>query len=181
MGPTDRAVIERIRGGEIDAFSILVSRYYDRYAPFALRMLGDAQDAEEVLQDAFVRAYRYLDGYSEAEEFGPWLFRILVNRCRTALVRRRVRERVIAPLPPPVDYAGPDRVAAADGWHEEIERALATLLPEQREAFLLRKVEGLSYDEMAELTGSTVPALKMRVHRASLRLREMLEEVARAG
>ncbi|MEP6689530.1 MAG: RNA polymerase sigma factor [Gemmatimonadaceae bacterium] len=179
MEVPDTALIQRVLGGDTEAYALLVARYYDRYARFAVNMLGNREDAEEALQDAFVRAYRSLGRYENRERFGAWLFRILVNRCRTTAARRRVRERVIV--------AGEEMMATAaapavvwDGFREELARALVLLAPEQREAFLLKHVEDLSYEEMSVMTGVGVSALKMRVQRACARLRDLLREVPSA-
>lgn len=176
---TDAALVERVLAGESQAYAALVARYRDRYARFAMHMLGNREDAEEVLQDAFVRAFRSLARCEDRERFGSWLFRILVNRCRTAGGRRARRERQFLPEHAGAFNAAEEHPAEQAAWREEIDRALARLEPEQREAFLLKHVEDLGYDEMAELTGVGVSALKMRVKRACERMRVMLEEVQR--
>jgi RNA polymerase sigma-70 factor (ECF subfamily) len=173
---TDAAAVERVLAGDVDAFAILVDRYYDRYARYAVRMVGNREDAEEALQDAFLRAYRSLALYEERERFGAWLLRILVNQCRTAAARRRRRERTF----PDVDPAGLETSTSCDAerhaLRDRLERALAQLPTEQREAVVLRYAEDLSYEDMAAITGAGVSALKMRVKRAFDRLRELLQE-----
>ena len=179
---TDAAVVRRVLAGDVDAFAILVDRYHDHYARFALHLVGNAQDAEEVLQDTFLRAFHALARYEERERFGAWLLRILINQARTVAARTRRRERLFlarvrecAELPEPSVPHPADR----DALREEMQRALAQLTAEQREAFLLHYVEGFSYDEIAELTGSGISALKMRVKRACERLRVLLGEANR--
>jgi RNA polymerase sigma-70 factor (ECF subfamily) len=140
-------------------------------------MLGNREDAEEALQDAFTRAYRSLARCDDPERFGAWLFRILVNRCRTAGARRARRSRTFVTDEAALLDASEDHPADRSAWNEEIDRALAKLRPEQREAFLLKYVEDLGYEEMSKLTGAGVSALKMRVMRACDRLRELLSEV----
>jgi RNA polymerase sigma-70 factor (ECF subfamily) len=181
---TDAALVRRVLAGDGGAYGILVDRHYERCARYAQHMLGNREDAEEAVQDAFVRAYRALGRYEEQERFGAWVMRIVVNRCRTAGARRQRRERVFAPLDEmtvQVERATGNGSGGSDAdgvaWREEIERALTQLAPEQREAFLLKHVEELSYEEMAEITGAGISALKMRVKRACERLRELLEEV----
>src|SRR5919202_2839744 len=90
---TDAQIVARVLRGEAEAYAELVARYRDRYARYALHMLGTREDAEEALQDAFTRAYRSLARCEDPERFGAWLFRILVNRCRTAGARRGRRSR----------------------------------------------------------------------------------------
>ena len=171
----DGALVRRVLDGDLEAFAGLVARHRDRGLRFAASMLGDAAEAEEALQDAFVRAYRSLRSCREPDRFGAWLLQILVNRCRTRAGRFQRRNRLFVR-----DDAALERAAAPAGgsreWREEIERALARLDPLQREAFVLKHVEGLEYEEMTRLTGARVPALKMRVKRACDRLRVLLGE-----
>ena len=182
---SDAAVVARVLGGDVDAYGVLVRRYRDPLLRYAARMLGSREDGEEALQDALVRAYRALPQCADPARFGAWLFRIVVNQCRTTRTRRWRRERTfvaddeaVLEAPDPATL-GDD---AADGAGlEAVERALARLDPAQREAFLLKHVEELSYEEIAELTGVGISALKMRVKRACDRLRELLEEVGNVG
>ncbi len=139
-------------------------------------MLGNREDAEEALQDAFVRAFRSLARCDEPERFGAWLFRILANRCRTAGTRRGRREKTFVRDELALLDASEEHPAERAAWREEIQRALMQLELEQREAFLLKHVEEMGYEDMAVLTGVGVSALKMRVKRACERLRVLLRE-----
>lgn len=172
---SDGELVRRVAAGDTEAFSGLVARHRARALRYAVAMLGDRADAEEALQDAFVRAYRGIGSCREPDRFGAWFLRILVNRCRTrAAARRRGAALFVRD-----DLAVERAAARPDGdpeWREEIQRALARLDALQREAFLLKHVEELEYEEMARLTGARIPALKMRVKRACDRLREMLRE-----
>lgn len=161
--------------GDVRAFASLVDAYYARCLRFALHMLANRSDAEEAVQDTFVRVYRALPGYEERESFEPWLFRILANRCRSAGARERRRSEFVEFGEVP-DRANDRRHDETIAWREEIARALATLPPEQREAFLMRHVEDLTYDDMAVATGAGISALKMRVKRACDALRVRLTE-----
>ncbi len=181
MELSDAAVVERVLAGDGDAYALLVSRYRDRYARFAMHMLGSREDAEEVLQDAFVRGYRSIARCEEPDKFGSWLMQILINRCRTAGGRRGRRERTFVHDEAAMLSAATNHPADQSAWREEIHRALEQVDPLQREAFLLKHVEDLSYEEIAELTGVGVSALKMRVKRACDRLRELLQEVYSVG
>jgi RNA polymerase sigma-70 factor, ECF subfamily len=174
------SIIHRAKLGDMNAFATLVNTYYSRCLRFARNMLGNAEDAEEAVQDTFVRVHGALSRYREEERFEPWLFRILANRCRTARARSARHGRVIAYVGTPQDA---DTAARADdatsAWTDELHKALAMLPAEQREAFLLRHVEGLMYEDMAAATGVGVSALKMRVKRACDFLRIRLREVDR--
>jgi len=176
-GSSDAVIVDRVLRGDVDAYAILVERYRSRYARYAFHMLGNREDAEEALQDAFTRAYRSLSRCEDPERFGAWLFRILVNRCRTMGARRGRRARTFVADEAAILDAAEDHPADRTAWREEIDRALQQIRAEQREAFLLKYVEELGYDEMSRLTGVGVSALKMRVMRACDRLRELLSEV----
>jgi RNA polymerase sigma-70 factor, ECF subfamily len=172
---SDAELVARTLGGDLGAFAGLMTRYRDVFGRYALNMLGNREDAQEAIQDSFVRAYRALADCRQPERFGAWLFRIVVNRCRT--VRRRLlrARRFGGELPDEIPAHGerPDSFE----WRDEINRALLRLRPHYREAFLLRYVEGLDYAEMSRLTGAREAALRMRVKRASDQLRELLRDV----
>lgn len=173
----DAEVVARVLAGDSAAYAILVGRYRVQFARYATRMLGNREDAEEALQDAFLRAYRSLARCDDPARFGSWLFRILTNRCRTAGARRGRREKTFVRDDVALLDAAEAHPEERSAWREEIQRALLMLEEDQREAFLLKHVEDLGYEEMAELTGVGVSALKMRVKRACERLRTLLHEV----
>src|ERR1700704_4568595 len=202
VGTSDAALVRRVQAGDTGAYADLVARYRDRLGRYALHMLGNREDAEEVLQDAFVRAYRSLPRCDDPERFGAWLYGILVNRCRTTGARAARRARPFVHDPAALDtapLAGPDGreagrfvharaaletapLSGPDGrteWDDMVRWALARLPPESREAFLLKHVEELEYEDMARLTGAGVSALKMRVKRAREQLQAMLKEAER--
>ena len=172
MTPTDRDVIARVLAGDVDAYGIIVDRYSGRFARFATRMLGSREDAEEALQDSFLRAYRALGAYRDRERFASWFYRILVNRCRSRLAQRRRQRAVAEPI---ADHDGPTGVEGGAA-REQADWILSRLPADQRELFLLRYVEDLSYEDMAAITGVGVSALKMRVKRGLEQLRQLLRE-----
>ena len=176
--PSDATLVERTRAGDLEAFALLVARYQGRFLRYARHMLGTIEDAEEAVQDAFVRAHRGLHR-ADPDRFPAWAYRILVNRCRTAFRRRERRRRIFTGWEHASERAMAASPAGSVGWREELDRALAALPVDQREAFLLKHVDDLSYAEMRELTGASVPALKMRVSRACDRLRATLEAADR--
>lgn len=173
----DGAVVRAVLAGDVEQYAVLVRRYRDRYARYAARMLGSLDAAEDAIQDAFIRAYDHLAQCRDPDNFSAWFFRILRNRC---LAERRRATR----LGPALDV-GEEPLTASGRADDEVEqterlraleRALLELTPEQREVFVLKHVEGLSYEEIATRTGATVASLKMRMHRAYDRLRERLKE-----
>jgi RNA polymerase sigma-70 factor (ECF subfamily) len=172
---TDAALIADVLEGDLDAFAVLSRRYRDRYARFAVRMLGSAEDADDVLQLAFIRAFRSLAQCEDPSRFGAWLHRIVINECRTNLARRARRERRMVTDQAALDRAWTSHPSDATAMLDEIQHALGQLPCEHREAFVLKHVEDLSYEEISDLTGVGVSALKMRVKRACARLRDLLE------
>jgi RNA polymerase sigma-70 factor (ECF subfamily) len=176
--PLDGEIVRRVLAGDVEAYAILVRRHRDRLYRFAAGMLGNRHDAEEAVQDALVRAFRALARCDQPDRFEGWLFRILANRCRTRGAQRRRYGMTFVGETPALARAaapgtGPDEVHE---WSTAVAEALAALPIEQREAFLLKYVEERSYDEMAELTGAGVSALKMRVKRAVTQLRDLLAD-----
>jgi RNA polymerase sigma-70 factor (ECF subfamily) len=178
VSQTDAALVHRALAGDQTAYAEIMARHRPGLERYAYFLLGNREDAEEALQDTFLRAFRGLERCLDPAHVGSWIFRILVNRCRTRLAKLDLIDRGAA-----ADAAF--ALAPADGewaggeWREEIERALQELTPDQREAFLLKHVEEFSYEEIESLTGAPVSALRMRVLRACERLRRRLEEGSR--
>lgn len=178
-GLSDAELVAAVLAGDVDSFADLFRRYRDTCTRFAVRMLGSRADADDALQSAFMRAFRGLGSCKDPEHFGGWLYQIVVNECRTYASRRHRRE-----LQFPSDVEAIERAVAPPteeevdtGFDSHIERALNMLPLEQREAFLLKHVEQLTYEEIAAMTGVSVSALKMRVKRACDALRDLLEGV----
>lgn len=178
-GSSDADLIAAVIAGNLDSFSLLVRRHQDACVRYAVRMLGSRVDADDVLQSAFMRAFRNLRSCRDRDRFGGWLYQIVVNECRTFASRRRRREQRFLSAAGEIERAiapGSDDSAERDvGGY--IERALSMLPADQREAFLLKHVEELTYEEISEMTGASVSALKMRVKRAADSLRDLLDGV----
>lgn len=166
-----RAVLD----GDTEAFAHLVERYKDVLYRYAERMTGRPDDAADVVQQAFIKGFRNLSRCRDPERVGGWLFRIAVNLAKDRLKGRRRREVPLESTEPLRSERGhPESGAERAEIREEIWQALQELSDDQREAFVLKHVEGWSYEEMAERLGASVPALKMRVHRAREQLQELL-------
>ncbi len=176
-GESDATLVGRVLAGDTAAYAGLVARYRDRLGRYAMRMLGNGADAEDALQEAFVRGYRSLARCTDPDQFGAWLFGILVNRCRTIGGQRARRQGKVVHDESAVARASVAHSEARDALREEIEWAVAQLSQAHREAFLMKYVEDLSYDEMMEITGIKLSALKMRVARARDEMRRLLTEV----
>jgi RNA polymerase sigma-70 factor (ECF subfamily) len=189
---TDTALAERLARDVEAAFPTLVEAHQDRLYSIALRLLGDRRDAEEVAQDALVRAYRAMHGYPReriaALRLRPWLASIAVNLARNR--RRRLDDRqppgslepmLEAGFDPPVDgRSNPASTADRRETRDELAAALLTLGPAVRAAVVLRHVDGLSVAETAEALGRPEGTIKAQVHRGLRDLRAALETPAHA-
>ena len=169
----DATLVAQVLEGDREAYSFLVRRHQDELYRYARNLRIDHDAASDLVQDAFVTAYTRLGQCADPARFRFWLFRILRNRCLDFL--RDIRRRSV----PLEDVTLVTRDSPADSLSDSelrrtIQRALDTLSPDLREAFLMKHHEGRSYQEMAELTEASVPAMKMRVHRARESLRDAL-------
>jgi len=175
-GLSDAELVSRVLAGDVDVYRLLVERYRLEFARYATAMLGgDTDDAADALQEAFIRAFDSLASCRDPSKFKAWLFRIVSNQCHNW--RRRRRNHL-----PLERIAGEANEAADEDLHNQeirqtIEAALNDLTDEQREAFVMKHVEGRSYSEMSELLGVGEDALKMRVYRARDELKERLEKL----
>jgi len=170
----DQQIIQRVLEGNREAFSTLIARYSDPLYRHALGMTGSPDVAEDILQLSFIKAYHHL---AEVRgRFDAWVFRIVANGCKDWLKNIRRTHLSYDQDDQPSGYANPDEELDRSELRTDLDRALATLAPSLREAFVMKHVEGRSYEEMADFLGTTVGALKMRVHRAREALQVLLEE-----
>jgi RNA polymerase sigma-70 factor (ECF subfamily) len=170
----DQQIIGRVLAGHREDFSVLIGRYSDALYRHALGMTGSPDVAEDILQMSFIKAYQHL---AEVRgRFDAWVFRIVANGCKDWLKNIRRTHLSYDEDDQPSGYATPEEDLDRTELRGDLDRALAALAPSLREAFVMKHVEGRSYEEMADLLGTTVGALKMRVHRAREALQVLLEE-----
>src|SRR5688572_14101122 len=172
------AVLARARQGDSDAFRALVERHSRAAFRLAFRMTGNEQDAEDVVQEGFLRAYRHLGNFEARADFGTWLYRIVAN-CAVELLRTRLSRQARARMEPiddvtavPVsELPGPDRLAESADIRRRVGEALDGLSPLERAAFSLRHFEGRTIDEISRMLGLGTSAAKHAVFRAVKKLR----------
>lgn len=181
----DAILIDRVLDGDRRAFEPLVRRHERRVFRVTLAVLGNIEDAEEAMQDTFVNAFRHLDQFRKESRFTTWLTRIAINN---ALQKRRSRKNFASleeAETAPEEFApkryepwksNPEQLYGKQEIHRFVEQAIQSLPEIYREAFVLRDVEELSAQEAADLLGISVPALKTRLLRARLMMRETLAE-----
>lgn len=183
MQQTDPAVVAAARGGDREAFRALVERHSRYVFALAHRMTGSAEDAEDVVQDTWLKAHRQLARFESRADFRTWLHRIAVN-CAIDLIRgRRHREDARDPgdlelasaAVPAEGPAGPERLAASAQVSDRVNAALGQLTALERAAFTLRHLEGMSIDEVGERLGLKASATKHSVFRAVRKMRVALE------
>lgn len=177
--PTDAEIIQQVLDGDVEAFGVLVDRYQGEFAAYAKYMTGSEDEAADVVQESLVRAFRSLRRCRDRARFKNWLFRIVSNQCKTHLRRRRRRAEVLSETEQEV--VALDDTAAhveAEELRRRVHMALQYLPEDQREALVLRYVDGLGVQEIAELVGAGVSAVKMRLLRAREALRIRFEGVA---
>lgn len=176
MTPTDETLVAQVGEGDPTALAAIVARHGPSLMRFATHFLHSADEADDILQDVFVRAESAIRRGVRPDRLDRWLFRITINRCRS--YRRRWWRSVSGPgADAALATASVRPTDESIALRQEIDAGLAALSVPLREAFLLKHVEGLEYQAIAELTGASVPALKMRVARACEQLRERLREV----
>jgi RNA polymerase sigma-70 factor, ECF subfamily len=189
MEMTDLAAVSRARGGDADAFRDLVQRHSRTIFRVAYRMTGNEHDADDVVQETFLRAYRQIDKFEERANFGTWLHRIAVN-CSLDLLRSRSRHEKHR-ITDKDDEDGemtrefestdpqPDRLLFSAELKEHVLVALDRLSGNERTAFMLRHFEGMPVEEIGKTLGIQVNAAKHTIFRAVRKLRESLEPLVR--
>ena len=173
MEVSDEAAVIAVRAGDRDAFRVLVDRYSRAVFRLGFRMTGNEQDAEDVVQEAFLRAFRQLNRYESRSSFSTWLYRIAANYSLDLIRARRSSDSVEdVTLTEPA--AGPERLFESVQVQETLDTALASLTQQERTAFVLRHYEGLSIGEISGTLGINDNAAKHSVFRAVQKLRKAL-------
>jgi RNA polymerase sigma-70 factor (ECF subfamily) len=189
-GLTDEVLVERVRSKDVAAFEELLGRYENKLYRLAMRFVRNENDAQEILQEAFLSAWRNLPGFEGRAQFGSWMYRVTVNAALMFLrARSRHPEVMLDDVEPAILHKATEQSAhgSSEDWSqrpdeqlqsEELRRHIqeaADALPEGlRTVFLVRDVEGMSTEETAELLGLSLPAVKTRLHRARLAMREAI-------
>ncbi len=178
----DRDLVTAAADGDIAAFEALVRRHQTRLVGYLRGLTNSESDAEDLAQDAFLRAYRSLKGFRGTSSFKTWLYQIATNVFRTWLEKKRSHAGLSAvsldaPVPGTEESMDPVGETRPEDRHvdrDRIDRALAELPMEQREAVLLRDVEGFDYREIAEQLDVPLGTVESRIFRGRQRLRELL-------
>ncbi|HEX7115014.1 MAG TPA: RNA polymerase sigma factor RpoE, partial [Steroidobacter sp.] len=173
---TDQQLVERVQAGDRSAFNLLVLKYQHRVLKLVSRFINDAAEAEDVAQEAFLKAYRALGSFRGDSAFYTWLYRIAINTAKNALVSNRRRPVDFdLDLQDPEQYdrharlkdaETPEGVLLTDEIRSVVEKAMEQLPEDLRTAIVLRELEGLSYEEIAEAMDCPVGTVRSRIFRA---------------
>lgn len=186
MASTDEELVARSRGGDLESFNQLVLRWERPIYALAYRVIGREEDARDVAQETFLRAFRALSGFKGQAKFSSWLYRITLNLCRDWI--RRERRTPVAQMPEGLDLiemageATPSEsiedLVARKEIGRAVARAMATLPEDQRTAIILKEYHGLTFQEIAELLDCPLSTVKTRLYQGLSVLRKQLD---RAG
>lgn len=181
---SDEELVRRVQQGKVEAFEELVRRYERKVYNIAYRLLGNEEDATEALQDTFLRAYRFIRRFKFKSSFYTWLYRIATNVSLTKLRRRKKPTTVSLDEPVkntddlmfdiPDPHTTPEEAFAKKRLRERLQAAIEKLPADFRAVVVLRDLEGLSNEEVSKVLGLSVPAVKARLHRGRIALREKM-------
>ena len=179
---TDEELVARSRGGDVDSFNQLITRWERPIYALAYRVIGREEDARDVCQEAFLRAFRALPGFKGQAKFSSWLYRITLNLCRDWI--RRQRRTPVSQMPDDVDAvefaseAGPietiEDLVARRELSDVVADAMALLPEEQRTAIILKEYHGMTFQEIADLQGCPLSTVKTRLYQGLTVLRRNL-------
>lgn len=187
---TDQQLVQRAQGGDLRAFDLLVLKYQGRIAALVSRYVSDAGELEDVTQEAFIKAYRALGKFRGDSAFYTWLYRIAVNAAKNHLVAKGRRPGANATIEDAEgldeggllsESASPEALAMGGELAEVVESALNGLPDELKAALMLRELDGLSYDDIADVLGCPVGTVRSRIFRAREAIDQRVKEQISGG
>ena len=186
--PTDEDLIEQFQNGDLYAFDLIVKRYKNQLLNFVYRFLGNVEEAEDIVQETFLRVYRNRKAYQKVAKFSTWIYTIAGNLAKTELRKRKRRKFFsISDLgydDKDYDIAdeafNPEKAVDSNIKEEIIHREIQALSPKFMEVIVLRDVQQLSYEEISEIVSIPLGTVKSRVNRGRLKLQERLKRLLKA-
>jgi len=178
------SLLDRAKSGDAAAFEDIVIRYERQLYRTALRLLGHREDAQDAVQEVFLRFHKYLARFDETRELEPWLYRITVNACRTIGKKRRRAAAIEIEKAPAEDVASPCRGEAAvelDEARQIVVEGLKRLSEKERAALVLRDIEGLSTKEVARILGSSETTVRSQISRARVKMKRYRHRMLGGG
>jgi RNA polymerase sigma-70 factor (ECF subfamily) len=173
----DVAVIQRVLQGDVESFRALVERYQGLLFGFLRNLLSNAADCEDLAQEVFLAAFQNLAAYQPAQaRFSTWLLTIARNKCLNLLKKKK--SVALPGLPQEIDARTPDTILAEEELFRQLDAVLAALPLEQKTAFVLAEIQGLSYEEIGAIEGISLGTVKSRISRARDKLRALFQPSA---
>ena len=187
----DQALVERVQNGDSRAFDLLVQKYQNRISKLIARFVRNPADVQDVAQEAFIKAYRALPNFRGESAFYTWLYRIAINTAKNHLVAQGRKSPTYAVDVQEVEkydasewlkeYATPERDLLADEIQATVNSALEVLPSDLREAITLREIEGLSYEDIAQVMDCPIGTVRSRIFRAREDIDENLQPIVDSG
>lgn len=185
--PSDEELIERFQKGDLYAFDLIVKRYKEQLLNFVYRFVGNQEEAEDIVQETFLRVYRKRKAYKRIAKFSTWIYTIAGNLSRTEL-RRRKRRKLFSVTD--MGYEDRDYEISDEGYNPEsqvegkiqeeiIQKEINNLSPKFREVIILRDVQELSYEEISKIIKVPIGTVKSRVNRGRLKLQSRLKDLVK--
>lgn len=180
---TDEVLIARFQRGDLQAFDVLVQRYKDQLLNYVFRFVGNRVDAEDIVQETFLRVYKNKHYYKEIAKFSTWIYTIAGNLAKTEL-RRRKRRKIFSvsnfvnderDFDIPDTERNPEKEVDGNLKYDDIQKAIDKLPPKFKEVILLRDVQGFAYEEISQILNIPLGTVKSRVNRGRLKLQEDLK------
>lgn len=182
----EELILEFQQNNTVRAYEILVERYKNPLTNYVFRFLGDYEACMDVVQEAFIKVYRYKDSYNSVAKFSTWIYTIAGNLARTEYQRRRRRkffsinaygEEKDETYDIPDESYRPDQITDSGIKDEIIQKAIQKVSPAYREMVILRDIQQLSYEEISEISGVTVGTVKSRINRGRAQLQKLLKDI----
>ena len=182
----EELILEFQQNNTVKAYEILVERYKNPLTNYIFRFLGDYEACLDVVQETFIKVYRYKDSYSSVAKFSTWIYTIAGNLARTEYQRRRRKkffsinaygDQKDETYDIPDESYRPDQMTDSGIKDEIIQKAIQKVSPAYREMVILRDIQGLSYEEISEISGVRVGTVKSRINRGRAQLQKLLEDI----
>ncbi|MBN6186500.1 sigma-70 family RNA polymerase sigma factor [Aneurinibacillus sp. BA2021] len=175
----EREWVARVLCGELDAYAHLVNRYKNKVYALLLGMGASPQDAQDITQESFIKAYRHLAGYKPEKKFSSWIYKIAVNRYHDTW--RKQKQETMREQEETADYVSPEHVYLHKEQADELRDYIARLPKKYGLVLILRYIDELSYKEIAEVLDLPLPTVQTHLHRAKKKLRDMMLDTETGG
>lgn len=186
---TEKELLKKAKEGDRSSFNVIVGNYYKKGFAVAFRYTGNSRDAEDLLQDAFLKVYKNIDSFDLEKDFGPWFFKILINGCINFIRRKKIKRALfsfkedyeeigidIEQTKEYADYENPEGDLVRNEISTKIWEAINSLPKKQKSAVILADIEGFSYEEISKILNCPIGSVMSRLYYGRLKLKNFLKE-----